>query len=819
MPHFFGTNLSLFARELARAQLPIYPFKIEFVRIDRDDKAMQIGTHVVDRLKSKLLRVRDIPIIQDIDTFDFASLLPGVSFHQPTVYCVSNLAKWLTREQVNNLIERIKATFVLRQSPLQAYLRINAPSSEPTLIDWLLHEIPILGRFFGGGNTEPSRNQVIRFIHPKNRKEERAHYEFWTDAKCDSTRRVTPFSKIPFEELKSLHAKAKFHQCLTFDGSGLIWRGIEGTNLRPQFFLETSLRFAYETWLAGEFVDPGFQYSFPKKKKGATRTLTLLSPIDAIVECKVLDTIGPPIERHLDEVSGGGPVAFGNRLQLNKTRDGLSTGRSIFRYWPTLFRDRMFSLLQNASREPNGVTVSLDIQNYYPSIPHDELMDIVVRRVPTITKSDRLWLSKYIECGATAKGMGVSQGPPLTHVLANLYLAEKLDSKLRHGQFQTSKYSRYVDDILYVAQDDTEAKRFVEWVSKTILPLKLNQDKRLFTKNSIVADVLAERAEIEKIRHDIEILVKLVYQSGKIWRKLGIIGSSQDFSSFHKALIGIGINLPVSWLRMKVEGRNDWLWLLFQRSRRIGFKSMFLGIDLKRKNLFSDLKPEDIADQLRKANPRVAAKVTEIRTEIVSLISRNLAKLSQLSSEWSYERASLEARLRFLIFRLRYLATPDAESLISPLFSEIEKAGDSLASPLRLLKWNLKSDLPQLEEKMDREESHDLVKYLRNSELGISFSGSVPILREDTKLAIIEQMKSKHVPTFLNSEKGVEIKGDRISVILPFFSSLGHTVEAHRDRISTWIQIPYDDALDVDDGFPDLPDFYEQSDYGIFSGM
>jgi hypothetical protein len=123
-------------------------------------------------------------------------------------------------------------------------------------------------------------------------------------------------------------------------------------------------------------------------------------------------------------------------------------------------RNSIIRALQSSLKKeyPHGV-IRVDIESFFDSIPHNFLMQRMVRarKIDSITVSlTEQLLSEFANLTFTKRG--VPQGVGLSSQLAEFYLAD-LDRTIR-TQAGVVFYARYVDDIIVV----TESPRFVDTV-------------------------------------------------------------------------------------------------------------------------------------------------------------------------------------------------------------------------------------------------------------------------------------------------------------------------------------------------------------------
>lgn len=131
-----------------------------------------------------------------------------------------------------------------------------------------------------------------------------------------------------------------------------------------------------------------------------------------------------------------------------------------------------------------------DLQGYFDSIPHDQLLACVRMRVVdgSVLHLIRMWLKTLVvertEDGQdqwSRPGQGTPQGGVISPLLANLYL-HWFDKRF-HGsdgpaEWAKAKLVRYADDFVVLARyQGPQLMAKVEWLLEGWLKLKINRDK------------------------------------------------------------------------------------------------------------------------------------------------------------------------------------------------------------------------------------------------------------------------------------------------------------------------------------------------------
>lgn len=138
--------------------------------------------------------------------------------------------------------------------------------------------------------------------------------------------------------------------------------------------------------------------------------------------------------------------------------------------------DALRALMKHTYRCWNGAVVEIDICKYFNSVPHKELRKILEKKISDerfLRLIDKLVMAPTIKEGVeTANTIGCPQGSILSPILANIYLHEVIDtwfSEIKIEHFEgIAEEVRYVDDMVFIFQHYTEAKRFFEVLPKRL---------------------------------------------------------------------------------------------------------------------------------------------------------------------------------------------------------------------------------------------------------------------------------------------------------------------------------------------------------------
>lgn len=131
--------------------------------------------------------------------------------------------------------------------------------------------------------------------------------------------------------------------------------------------------------------------------------------------------------------------------------------------------------------------LKLDIRQFYPSIDHDILKQIIRRKL-----KDKILLKLLDDIIDSTKGVPI--GNYLSQFFANLYLAY-VDHQLKEVQ-KAKYYFRYADDIVILSSSKAELRKWLRWLKNTVygdLKLLIKPNNQIFKVDTRGIDFIGYR--------------------------------------------------------------------------------------------------------------------------------------------------------------------------------------------------------------------------------------------------------------------------------------------------------------------------------------
>ena len=164
---------------------------------------------------------------------------------------------------------------------------------------------------------------------------------------------------------------------------------------------------------------------------------------------------------------------------------------SAYGYRPGRGARDAVELTHESLREGYTQVVDADLSKYFDSIPHDELMQAVQRRITDVhlLRLVKMWLKVPVEetdergnkrlTGGKKSKTGTPQGGVISPLLANIYMNRflKLWRRNKRGEVYEARIVNYADDFVILCRD--RAADALEWTRKVMayLKLTLNEEK------------------------------------------------------------------------------------------------------------------------------------------------------------------------------------------------------------------------------------------------------------------------------------------------------------------------------------------------------
>ena len=207
-----------------------------------------------------------------------------------------------------------------------------------------------------------------------------------------------------------------------------------GARPAPENFIEN----LYEQLTGNKFQTSASHAFIIPKQSGGSRVIERFEAADQIVHRYLLETISDYIERLFEKSS----VGF---------RKGMS-------------REIVAQKISSAIEQGNRFVVRSDIEDFFPSIEHQRLERLLRRYIP---ESDETFIRLILQCVKTGfelhgethqRDRGISQGSPLSPLLANLYL----DDFDEAAAGWNCELIRFADDFLLLTKTREDAEKAMQ---------------------------------------------------------------------------------------------------------------------------------------------------------------------------------------------------------------------------------------------------------------------------------------------------------------------------------------------------------------------
>ena len=265
--------------------------------------------------------------------------------------------------------------------------------------------------------------------------------------------------------------------------------------------LTANLRVA--KWLVLSGYEPARALGIVVPKEGGSRVLYRLGVWDSVVAMAMLNMLIPTVEQLISNKSSG--QSFGNRFHAANTKQVVVDWRDQHALFAAAARG--FGSL------PEGYWyVRSDIADYYPSIPVERLLALLV---PFLDEDTYGLLGRLLTAGGRVGNDehvaidGLPIGPAYSALLANLYLADFDEWMLS----RTDHYVRYVDDFFFAAPSREYAVGLFhaagQWLSE--IGLALHPDKSEWYP---VTDTACIDETIRRLKYDLRVETSELQASG-----------------------------------------------------------------------------------------------------------------------------------------------------------------------------------------------------------------------------------------------------------------------------------------------------------------
>lgn len=285
-----------------------------------------------------------------------------------------------------------------------------------------------------------------------------------------------------------------------------------------------------------------YQYRI-KKSKDKTRPLYIDDFINDIITTTIIITEGLEADKEQNE-----NISFGNRI--DKNMDSPYVYIPYYLQYFDKFKKKELEYSQNYSSY-----YKIDLAQYYNNISHEKIREILknykVLNKDWCKKQISLFISKdLIDCTINS---GLSQGPDLSHMLANIYLKNFDDWFV--NRFNDVKLLRYVDDMEILAPSiercESVLKECKDYL-KNELRLNINETKN---KYGDINELLLQEKDIffDKVKFLSDYVLRSLYKIDDKNYKAFIRNKEEFLKIYRKCLNRLGIFVSEEWLNIKIN--------------------------------------------------------------------------------------------------------------------------------------------------------------------------------------------------------------------------------------------------------------------------
>ena len=160
-------------------------------------------------------------------------------------------------------------------------------------------------------------------------------------------------------------------------------------------------------------------------------------------------------------------------------------------------------LMRHSNKNPRGVTVEIDLQRYFNTIPHEKLIGILQEKIADkrfLKLVERLMRSPIIVDGRSQLNeIGCPQGSIISPILSNIYLHHVIDawfSEIKQSHLQgRAELIRFADDMVWVFQNKEDAERFYKVLPKRLekFGLKMHESKSSMIESGSITAAQAHK--------------------------------------------------------------------------------------------------------------------------------------------------------------------------------------------------------------------------------------------------------------------------------------------------------------------------------------
>jgi hypothetical protein len=239
-------------------------------------------------------------------------------------------------------------------------------------------------------------------------------------------------------------------------------------------------------------------------------------------------------------------------------------GELLYEGWWKRHPEFLEAARKAAIRNPSYQVICTDLSSYYTDIVQAELL-AKVKHLLVLYHSRNRDLAKNLidrDCGTGRVGCGIPQGHIVSGAMANLYLSE-VDRLFEPGNVWGIEYFRFVDDMIFVFPPALEADSVLDLLDQKLSELTLRLTRSLGKTSEVMSTqdflkLTAPDTRLAELRKQHNYLLSDLYKLGRDYIQIGLGDWWGFVGCYQRLLASIGVYINVPWLSRQLQKNLRW---------------------------------------------------------------------------------------------------------------------------------------------------------------------------------------------------------------------------------------------------------------------